>query len=48
MSDYQKKLNQKYEKEMGKFRELVSIANSVCGNFLFLAYEDGLMVKLST
>jgi hypothetical protein len=33
---------------MGKFRELKALNVSVCGNFLFLAYEDGLLIKLTT
>lgn len=33
---------------MKKFRICTSIAVSICGNFIFIGYEDGILIKLST
>lgn len=48
MSDYQLKTSSQYEKEMKKFRLCTAVESSICGNFLFIGFDDGVLVKLST
>lgn len=33
---------------MKKFRICTAVCTSICGNFLFIGYEDGIIIKLST
>lgn len=46
-SEYRENFDKKYADKINRYRFVTSIESSHCGNYLFVGYSDGLLLKLS-
>ncbi len=46
LSKYQASIDKEYKKKMSKFRINTALNISNCGNYFFLGFDDGILIKL--